>query len=135
MRSTRRRSTGNYAQPVARLPKRQSALTKYAIAHPVRVGVISGVVIAAWAWVLLDTFVLPVVIGVGLAVAEIEAVEYGSVVESEYLGLAQCFHSAAGQPLDDGDEVFSLLRDSELSPDDYLARFFATGSEYQGTVE
>jgi hypothetical protein len=31
--------------------------------------------------------------------------------------------------------VFSLMRESDLAADDYIARYFDTGSERQGTVE
>lgn len=34
----------------------------------------------------------------------------------------------------DGAEVFSLMRDSDLEPDDYLDAFFSTGNERQGDV-
>jgi hypothetical protein len=33
-----------------------------------------------------------------------------------------------------GAEVFSLMRDSELAPDDYIDRFFDTGQERQASV-
>jgi hypothetical protein len=55
--------------------------------------------------------------------AEAEASEYASEIEespSRYLGLAQAFH-LFGSPAD-GAEVFSLLRDSQLAPDEYLRR-------------
>lgn len=37
--------------------------------------------------------------------------------------------------VDDGvPEVFSLMRDSDLAPDEYLDRFFSAGSEQQDEV-
>ena len=49
-----------------------------------------------------------------------------------YVGLAQSFHLCVGaRPLEDGDEVFSLIRESELAPNDYISRFFDTGKERQ----
>ena len=35
----------------------------------------------------------------------------------------------------DGAEVFSLVRASPLSPDEYVSRFFATGAESQSTAD
>jgi len=35
---------------------------------------------------------------------------------------------------DHGSEVFSLLRNSDLQPDEYLNAFFDTGSERQGHI-
>jgi hypothetical protein len=66
--------------------------------------------------------------------AEAEAQEYARDVGGVYVGLAQAFHlfeNAVG----DGAEVFSLIRDSELEPDDYLTRFFDTGDETQRTAD
>lgn len=67
--------------------------------------------------------------------AEAEALEY----ETEgilYLGFAQTFRTFIQLPigLQEGDEVFSLLRESNLDPDDYLDRFFDTGQERQSTI-
>jgi hypothetical protein len=67
---------------------------------------------------------------VAIARAEQEATDYVSDGEGEYVGLAQAFHlSTAG--VGDGAEVFSLMRDSRLMPDEYLTRFFDTGRERQ----
>jgi len=43
-------------------------------------------------------------------------------------------YAPADTPLGDGDEVFSLIRASELSPDEYITRFFDTGCENQETA-
>jgi hypothetical protein len=48
---------------------------------------------------------------------------------AEYTGLAQAYKLF--DPPVDGAEVFSLIRDSQLAPDDYLNTFFDTGSERQ----
>lgn len=64
--------------------------------------------------------------------AEAEAAEYAEAVEDteiEYTGLAQCFH-LFDEPAD-GAEIFSLMRDSSLAPEDYLDTFFDTGDEHQ----
>jgi len=58
--------------------------------------------------------------------AESEAVEFAEPTGT-YLGLAQSFHLFSG--LEDGVEVFSLMRDSDLGPDEYISRFFASGRE------
>ncbi len=68
--------------------------------------------------------------------AEQEAGEYAGDIGAEYLGLAQSFHLAVeNRPLESGDEVFSLIRESELPPDDYISRFLDTGTEFQGHME
>lgn len=70
-----------------------------------------------------------------IALAEHEAKEYADSVEAHYIGLAQSYHLAVDdRPLGDGDEVFSLMRASELSPDEYITRFFDTGCESQQTT-
>ena len=66
--------------------------------------------------------------------AEVEAADYADpeVGIWEYTGLAQAFETyipdRAPEP---GDEVFSLLRTSELDTEEYLDRFFDTGGERQ----
>lgn len=61
--------------------------------------------------------------------AEADAQEYGETVGFEYVGLAQCYRMA--EELDSGAEVFSLIRESRLSPSRYIDRFFDTGRERQ----
>lgn len=64
--------------------------------------------------------------------AEAEAAEYAAAIEDvevEYTGLAQCFHLFDDPG--DGAEVFSLMRDSDLEPEDYLDTFFDTGGEHE----
>lgn len=51
---------------------------------------------------------------------------------SSYVGLAQCYWIA--DDVSSGAEIFSLMRDSALEPDEYLTRFFDTGSERQRTL-
>jgi hypothetical protein len=65
-----------------------------------------------------------------LARSEIEAERYALESGVEYLGFAQAYFIGGGAVSGDGDEVFSLLRDSDLAPDDYLAAFFDTGGEH-----
>ena len=65
-----------------------------------------------------------------IALAEADAQAYAAVMDgTRYVGLAQCYW------LDDepghGIEVFSLIRESKLAPNDYLDRFFDTRSELQ----
>ena len=70
-----------------------------------------------------------------VARAETEAKDYAATIEdgpSTYTRLAQCYR-LDDEP-GDGAEVFSLMRDSKLSADDYLDRFFDTGSERQGSI-
>lgn len=61
--------------------------------------------------------------------AEAEASDYATQVNAQFLGLAQAY--ALADSVQDGAEVFSLLRASSLEPDDYLDRFFDTGTERQ----
>lgn len=64
--------------------------------------------------------------------AEAEALDYaGTITESPdtYLGIAQSYQ-LFGDPAD-GAEIFSLMRDSDLAPKDYLDSFFDTGTERQ----
>jgi hypothetical protein len=67
-----------------------------------------------------------------IAKAEDEAAEYADDVDAEYVGLAQAY--ALSDDLGDGAEVFSLMRDSDLGPDDYLDAFFSTGDERENDV-
>jgi hypothetical protein len=67
---------------------------------------------------------------IGQAVAE--ARQYAGDLGVEYLGLAQAFHVSVPE-LASGVEVFSLMRESDLTPEDYLSRFFDTGTELQQT--
>lgn len=64
-----------------------------------------------------------------IAAAEEEAADHAETVASEYLGLAQAYWLP--DPPDHGTEVFSLYRESDLKPPEYLDRFFDTGGERQ----
>ena len=70
-------------------------------------------------------------VDVGISRAEQEAKNYAEVNSVEYLGLAQAY-LIAELPAD-GSEIFSLVRGSDLGPDDYLDTFFDTGEERQRT--
>ncbi|MFJ6725700.1 hypothetical protein ACIQPQ_12355 [Streptomyces sp. NPDC091281] len=66
-----------------------------------------------------------------IACAETEAREYVEALEDvEYVDFAEAFR-IDGAP-GEGAEVFSLMRESELAPDTYVERFFATGDERTG---
>lgn len=70
-----------------------------------------------------------------IARAEVEAQEYVTAVgdgSSAYLGLAQAYQ--LDDDPDDRAEVFSLMRDSELEPQEYLETFFIAGSEREEDV-
>ena len=68
-----------------------------------------------------------------LALAEAEAREYAKEMGAAYVGLAQAY-ATGNEELVSGSEVFSLLRDSALPPEEYVDRFFDTGDEHQGTA-
>lgn len=63
-----------------------------------------------------------------IALAEVEATEYADGI-GRYLGLAQSFEMS-DEPRS-GSEVYSLIRTSDLTGDEYLTAFFDTGSEHQ----
>ena len=71
-----------------------------------------------------------------IAKAEAEAADYvslgGDPGASTYLGFAQAYLVGDDVTLEEGVEVFSLLRRSPLKRRAYLDRFFATGSELEG---
>lgn len=67
--------------------------------------------------------------------AEQEATRYASQLGGTYVELAQAFNLAASETVGDGAEVFSLLRDSPLAPEEYVAQFFETGDEQEGEAE
>jgi hypothetical protein len=66
--------------------------------------------------------------------AETEAQRYAQQLRTEYLDIAQAYWIGAERPKQ-GDELFSLMRDSELDSDEYLDAFFDTGRERQRTTE
>lgn len=68
-----------------------------------------------------------------IAKAEEEAASYAGKLDSEYLDIAQAYWIGSTPP-GNGAEAFSLMRDSDLSPDDYLDAFFDTGNERQRTT-
>ena len=63
-----------------------------------------------------------------IALAEGEAQAYASDFDGEYLELCQAY-ALVEEFETNGIEVFSLLRDSDLEPSQYLDAFFATGDE------
>ena len=61
--------------------------------------------------------------------AEVMAEEYAKDVGGcSYLGFVSVFH-IYDEYVGDGTEVYSLMRTSELSRDEYLNRFYDTGTE------
>jgi hypothetical protein len=68
--------------------------------------------------------------------AENEAADYAtSGNEFTYLGFAQGYALDEDIELGSGSEVFSLLRGSELPPEEYLDKFFDTGEEHEENIE
>jgi hypothetical protein len=68
-----------------------------------------------------------------IALAERESADYASEGD-EALGLAQAYELADEAHLH-GVEVFSLLRESDLEPEEYLTAFFETGHERSSTSQ
>jgi hypothetical protein len=72
-------------------------------------------------------------IDAAIALAEDEARSYVSESGGEYLDCCQAY--AMFEDLEaNGVEVFSLLRDSDLAPSQYVDAFFDTGSEHERTA-
>ena len=65
-----------------------------------------------------------------IELAEQDAEEYAADGGPGLLHLSKAYAIAEGIDIESGAEVFSLLRDSDLEPDDYLSAFFATGREH-----
>ena len=61
---------------------------------------------------------------------EDEGREYATDLNGELCDLVQAFR-VGPDPIGEGSEVFSLVRDNELSPGEYVDAFFDTGGEYQ----
>lgn len=71
-----------------------------------------------------------------LELAEAEVFEYVRLIDNgaEYVGLAQSYLIGSELPRN-GDEMFSLIRKSELPPDRYIDQFFDTGCERQQNID
>ncbi len=67
-----------------------------------------------------------------IALAEAECQRYVDDLGGDVLQLTQCY--ALAMKPGHGVEVFSLIRRSELLPDQYLDRHFDTGTEHQSTA-
>ena len=63
-----------------------------------------------------------------ISMAEAEAKAYAAGNDVEFLNLCQSY-AMPDEVAASGIEVFSLLRNSALKPDDYLRRYFITGDE------
>jgi len=69
-----------------------------------------------------------------IELAEAEAARYcEDLTDAQYVELAQAYE-LDDDPAAQGAEVFSLMRDSELSPSTYIDRFFETGEEHADTL-
>jgi hypothetical protein len=62
--------------------------------------------------------------------SEKEAIRYAKESGNKYLGYIQLYWLFTDIPVD-GVEVFSLLRESDLSPKNYIDTHFDTGNEKQ----
>ena len=65
-----------------------------------------------------------------IEMAEEEAKLYEKNANCIYIGLAQGYHTYIVKP-ESGSEVFSLMREDESPPADYLDFYFDTGEERQ----
>jgi hypothetical protein len=68
-----------------------------------------------------------------IELAEEEGKTYVGDDQSEYLGLAQGYDPITSR-LTSGAEIYSLMRNSNLSAEKYLDRFFDTGDECASTI-
>jgi hypothetical protein len=70
-----------------------------------------------------------------IALAEADAREYMPDY-TEYLGLAQAYDTKVDDfSIEPSFEAFSMVRESDLSPSDYVDTFFDTGREYGGSLD
>jgi hypothetical protein len=69
-----------------------------------------------------------------IAKTETEALDYAATCDGQYLDFAQAYFIGDQESITEGSEVFSLMRNSDLDPDDYVTRYFDTGDERQGHV-
>ena len=70
-----------------------------------------------------------------IAKAEAEAAEYcRTSCGTEYLGFLDVYH-VGDEAIGHGKEVYSLMRNSDLSNKDYLAHFYDDGKERRQIVE
>lgn len=70
-----------------------------------------------------------------IAKAEAEAAEYcRASSDTEYLGVVDVYH-VGDDAIGHGTEVYSLMRDSDLSDKDYVDHFYDDGTERSQTVE
>ena len=61
--------------------------------------------------------------------AETEAREYcQDLKDAEYLGYAETFH-LFDEVVEDGTEIYSVMRSSNLSPEEYMKTYINTGNE------
>jgi hypothetical protein len=68
-----------------------------------------------------------------IALAESDAAEYAATLDMTYLGIAQAYH-LPDKEIVSGSEVFSLMRESALSTEEYVRAYFNTGSEVQQDI-
>lgn len=66
--------------------------------------------------------------------AEVEAREYSSGMEMEFMEVVDVYHLFE-RKLGDRVEVFSLLRESTLPAKEYVRSFFQTGHEHRGKLD
>ena len=67
-----------------------------------------------------------------IALAEAELAEYASDLDGKALDLFQAFVlDGEFEPITQGAEVFSLLRQSDLDANEYIDTFFVTGHEHE----
>jgi hypothetical protein len=66
-----------------------------------------------------------------IELAEREAGEYSDGGRIEFIGFSQSYRIYQEDGIGVGTEVFSLLRDSDLSPVNYIDAFFQTGGEHE----
>lgn len=70
-----------------------------------------------------------------IARAEKLAKKYAKGLDGcKYLGFVDVFH-IFGESIEDGTEIYSLMRDSKLSKNKYLDRFFDTGKEHTQKIQ
>jgi hypothetical protein len=70
-----------------------------------------------------------------IALAEVEARRYAVLIDGQYLEWCDCYHlTSAPMAVEQGFEMYSLVRTSDLDPETYLRTFFFTGGERSSMV-
>jgi len=69
-----------------------------------------------------------------IRLGEAEAEEYARQNEAEYLGFIDTFHIFSDE-VGAGTEVYSLMRTSPLSSEEFVTKYYDDGTQHSGTAD